>query len=510
MSGQVPSTASMSTTSARPSPQAGPDAHGRVDRTPDSASSLECRSAELSPRERARAVRERRIARDPRLRAARRGRRAMLLWGVAMFAYIVTVAGRTSFGVASVQAGDRFMVGSAALSLFGMVQLGTYAAAQFPAGLLLDRFGARRMLVGGSALMLVGQIGMAAITDFGPAVAARVLIGAGDAAIFISVIRLAAAWFPSRRVPLITQLTGVLGQSGQVISAIPFFAVLVHVGWSPAFGMLAALVFAAGLGCLLLIRDEPHDGLPTGAIPVLASSPWQVLKDVLASPGAWAGLAAHWITLFAVNTYVVMWGVPFLSSGHQLPMGQVSTLLTIQVAFGMALGPVIGTLSGRFPLRRGRVLLVGATLMAALWTVTLAVPGQHSMLALVPMAAALGLGGALSGLGFDIARTGVQPMSVGTAVGFVNIGGFGAGLVSVFVVGLVLDQLAPSGDATLGDFRLAFASMGILFLLGVTVLLVAASRGGLRPLPRDPRPLTPAEEISEEQAEARAGSGSAA
>ncbi|UQN29033.1 MFS transporter [Brachybacterium kimchii] len=500
MSGPAPSSATDSQ-SARTSPSV---------RTPESASSLECCSPERTARERARAARVRRAAIDPRVQAARRGRRALFLWGIAMFAYIVTVAGRTSFGVASVQAAYRFSVGSAALSLFGMVQLGTYAAAQFPAGLLLDRFGARRMLVAGSALMLIGQIGMAFCTVFGLAVAARVLIGAGDAAVFISVIRLAAAWFPARRVPLITQLTGVLGQSGQVISAIPFFAILAHAGWAPAFSLLAALVLVAGLGCLLLVRDEPRDGLPTGAIPVLASSPTQVLKDVLASPGAWAGLAAHWITLFAVNTYVVMWGVPFLSSGHHLPMGQVSTLLTIQVLIGMTLGPVIGTLSGRFPLRRGRVLAVGVTLMAALWAVTLAVPGEHSVLALVPLACALALGAALSGLGFDIARTGVQPMSVGTAVGFVNIGGFGAGLVSVFLVGLVLDLLAPAGSPDLDDYRVAFASMGVLFVLGVVVLLIAAARGGLRPVPRERRPLTPAEEIGEEQAEARAGSGPAA
>ncbi|WP_133249815.1 MFS transporter [Brachybacterium endophyticum] len=440
----------------------------------------------------------------------RRARRAWLLWGVAMFAYVATVAGRTSFGVASVQAGDRFAVGSAALSVVGMVQLGTYAAAQFPAGLLLDRFGARRMLVGGTALMLVGQLGMAFSSAYGLAVLARVLIGAGDAAIFISVVRLAAAWFPARRVPLITQLTGVLGQSGQVISAIPFFAVLASAGWVPAFGMLAALVFAAGVLCLLLVRDEPHDGLPTGAIPVLASSPLEVLRDVITSPGAWAGLAAHWITLFAVNTYVVMWGVPFLSEGHGLPMGQVSTLLTVQVVFGMALGPAIGTLSGRFPRRRGWILLAGVAPMVVLWVVVLAVPGRHSMLALLPLACALALGAAASGLGFDIARTGVQPMSVGTAVGFVNIGGFGAGLVSVLLVGLVLDALAPAGDPDLGDYRIAFASMGVLFVLGAALLVVAASRGGLRPLPRTPRPLTPAEELSEEQAEARAGAGPAA
>lgn len=406
----------------------------------------------------------------------RRLRRAYLTWGIGMVAYIVTVAGRTSIGVASVQAADRFQVGPATLSLFGVVQLGTYAAAQFPAGLMLDRFGSRRLLLGGLAVMLVGQVAMALTTVLGLAIAARLLIGAGDAAIFISVLRLVATWFPERRVPLMTQLTGVLGQSGQVVSAVPFFSLLLGPGWVPAFMLLVGLLVLAAVGVLVAVRDEPSDGLPTGAIPVLASSPGEVLRDVLHSPGAWAGMCTHGISLFAVNTYVVMWGVPFLTQGHDLPSATVSMLLTVQVLVGMSLGPVMGTLSGRFPQHRIRLVAVTMCVFVALWVVTLAVPGTHSAAGMLPLACALGLGGAISGLGFDVARTGVRPMSVGTATGLVNVGGFGGGLLSVLLVGVLLDVLAPDGTPDLGDFRLALASQGILLLIGVIGLAVAARR----------------------------------
>src|SRR5690625_1988446 len=71
--------------------------------------------------------------------------RAHLVWAVGVFAYLCAVSGRASFGVASVEASERFGVDGAVLSLFGVVQLGTYAAAQIPAGLLLDRLGPRRI-----------------------------------------------------------------------------------------------------------------------------------------------------------------------------------------------------------------------------------------------------------------------------------------------------------------------------------------------------------------------------
>src|SRR5690625_458016 len=128
--------------------------------------------------------------------------RAHLVWAVGVFAYLCAVSGRASFGVASVEASERFGVDGAVLSLFGVVQLGTYAAAQIPAGLLLDRLGPRRMMVRGAVTVAVGQVLLAFATDVPTALVARLLTGVGDAATLISVVRLIATWFPTTQVPV--------------------------------------------------------------------------------------------------------------------------------------------------------------------------------------------------------------------------------------------------------------------------------------------------------------------
>ena len=89
------------------------------------------------------------------------------------------------------------------------------------------------------------------------AVLARVLVGAGDAIVFSAVFSLVPRWFPARRVPVIAQLTGMLCQFGQVLSAVPFAALLRSAGWGTAFGVAAA-VSALGAGlAFAVVRNAP-------------------------------------------------------------------------------------------------------------------------------------------------------------------------------------------------------------------------------------------------------------
>ena len=103
-----------------------------------------------------------------------------VVWSVALAAYIVGVMHRTSFGVAGLDAAQRFHAGPAALSGFVVLQLLVYAALQVPVGLLLDRFGGRVLVAVGALTMAAGQFVLALATTLPLAVTARVLIGTGD------------------------------------------------------------------------------------------------------------------------------------------------------------------------------------------------------------------------------------------------------------------------------------------------------------------------------------------
>jgi nitrate/nitrite transporter NarK len=102
------------------------------------------------------------------------------------------------------------------------------------------------------------------------------------------------------------------------------------------------------------------------------------------------------------------------------------------------------------------------------WALVLAWPGRAPLGVLVLLVLALGLGGPGSMIGFDFARTFNPPSRLGTATGIVNVGGFAASLLTILLIGLILD-VRTGGTTTydIDDFRVA---MSVQFLVGAVGL----------------------------------------
>ena len=381
------------------------------------------------------------------------------MWGLGVLAYVVAVFHRASLGVSGLDAQQRFGTTAAVLSLFGVVQLGVYALLQVPVGVLLDRIGSRRMIAAGALLMAAGQLLLAHAGSVPAGLAARVLVGAGDAMTFISVLRLIPAWFPARRAPLVTQLTALLGQTGQIIAAFPLVAGLHSAGWSPTFttaagvGVLVAVLVAAGL------RNAP-----AGVTMVAPAGRGEALRASWREPGTRLGLWTHFVTAFSGNTFALFWGYPFLVEGEGLSPAAASAVLTVLVVAGMGIGPALGALAARWPMRRSALVLGVVGSSAAAWTLVLAWPGYAPIGLLVLLALVLAGNGPGSIVGFDFARTENPPARLGSASGIVNVGGFVASLLLILVIGLLL-------DAT-GSYRVAMSAQYAFWAVGLVMVLV--------------------------------------
>lgn len=406
--------------------------------------------------------------------------RAWAVYAAAVTAYIVAVLQRTSLGVAGVDAAERYDVVAATLSTLAVAQLVVYAGLQIPVGVLLDRIGPKPLILAGAVVMATGQTVVAVSGDFGGALLGRVLVGAGDAATFISVIRLLPSWFSGPLLPQVSQWTGTLGQLGQVLSALPFSALLHGVGWSPAFGSLAGLsALVVVLVAVVVASGEPPpstDALRT----VPASSLLARLLESLRRPGTQLGFWSHFTTQSPGTMLTMLWGFPFLSVALGYGPGLASGLLALIVVGGVATGPVLGLLSARYPLRRSNLVLAIVGAVAAALGALILWPGRPPLALVVVVLLVVGVGGPGSLIGFDFARTFNPRHSLGSANGVVNVGGFTAAFVMTFLVGVVLDALTPGGSATVLDdpdrFRTAFAVVYPVLAAGVVMILVTRRR----------------------------------
>jgi MFS family permease len=408
---------------------------------------------------------------DPTLRYRLGGRRAWMVWSAAISVYILAVFHRTSLGVAGLIAAERFHISSAQLATFTMVQLFVYAAMQVPVGVLLDRVGAKKLLVTGVFLMTGGQFAFAFAFTFGAGVAARVFVGMGDAMIFISLMQLVALWFPPARTAMVTQMTGVVGQIGAIAATAPLSAALHRVGWTWTFAAAASVGVFLGIVLIVVVRDSPYQDHHRDELKMRAVA--RALKLAWTEPGTRLGLWSHFSAQFGATVFVLLWGFPFLVSGQGLTPGAASGLLIVMTVTTIVTSPLIGGFVTRWPYSRSTLILWIVGSIMAIWAVVLLWPGRAPLWLLVVLVVVLAVGGPGSMVGFDLARTFNPPTRLGSATGIVNVGGFVASLGTVALIGIVLDQVAPGGPSTytVDSFRAAMSVQYIVWVLGVVQIL---------------------------------------
>ena len=279
--------------------------------------------------------------------------------------------------------------------------------------------------------------------------------------------------------------------SDLVLGVLAVVAVLVVVRDSPEHGRAEIRRFrrsrrsaerAETLPLAELARlAEPADLPAEGTTPSRAGRPHPRgrLGATLREPGTWLGFWVHFVSAFSLNAMVLLWAFPFLVSAQGRTPVEASALLTVNVVAAIVAGPVVGQLSGRHPERRLVMVVTVALLIGLAWTGLLVPADPLPLGALAAFMAVIAIGGPVSLVGLDIARTHNPRERMGTATGVANAGGFVAALLTMLGVGLVLDARGGGGAGVaypLADYRVALLSAGVVWVIGMVGLVVSARR----------------------------------
>lgn len=225
-------------------------------------------------------------------------------------------------------------VSAADLGLLTSLYFLGFAGAQLPAGILLDRYGSRRVC---ALLMLVTAVGALL---FGAAqgneglMAGRLLIGIGLSACLGGAYKALAQWYDVKRLPLVNGLTVAIGGTAGIAMGSPMLWVLSVTDWrTVCFGLAAVTVAVAAAIWFGVPRDKEV------AHRVDFASALQGVGQIWRSPVFWklAGFAA--LTQGVFYALQSLWVAPFLRDVNGLPPSQVGFLVSL-LAVAMVAGSV--------------------------------------------------------------------------------------------------------------------------------------------------------------------------
>mgnify|MGYP000073656550 CR=1 FL=1 len=340
-----------------------------------------------------------------------------------------------------------------------------YTPMQVPAGLLLDRFGPRRVLSISILLCALSTFVFGITNNLAIASATRFVIGVGSSFAYLGALILAARWYHPKYFAFIAGLVQVLGCVGAVVGLTPVAAAAQHVGWR-------ATMTAAGLVCValsflfwIIIRDYPPEH------PHHTSKPKFNLFDQLSlvcrNKQSW-WIALHSFTTWAPVTVIGdLWGASFLSSEYgftNIQATSLATMLWLGVAVG---GPSLGWWSNAVHSRTKPLMLASTIGLLA----SLSLIYCHLSLPLIMLSLfCFGVAASAQAVTFGVMQDHMPPHVAGTAVGFNNMAVIFGGITVQPLVSFLLDQqLVGSTAYTASDYKSVFVVVPIIFALGLLV-----------------------------------------
>jgi len=234
-----------------------------------------------------------------------------------------------------------------------------YVGMQLPVGILLDRFGPRRLLpfntlIFGSACMVFAMAHTLHVAELG-----RFVMGLSGGFAFIGALKLGSTWFPSSRFGLITGLTQALGMIGAAVGEGPMSLLISHVGWRHYMTILGIILFVQGALLILFVPDSPTDRVheESDALPDLKENIFSGIRIVLSNPRSWVNALYGGFLYCPISVFAELWAPKFLEQTYQVS-AEIAAWGGSMIFVGWAIGgPIIGWWSDKIKRRRSVMML---------------------------------------------------------------------------------------------------------------------------------------------------------
>jgi MFS family permease len=327
-------------------------------------------------------------------------------------------------------------LGADDLGLLTSVYFLTFAAAQIPVGVLLDRYGPRRIQ---SALLVAAAAGaalFAASDDFWMLLVGRALIGLGVAASLTAGLKSLVLWFPRDRLPLLSGSMVMLGALGAVTATSPAEALLAWMGWRDLFGLFAVLTAGCAAVIYLIVPEVASAG------PIARSAVAAGFRTVYTDPRFWRLAPLSATSVGAAWALQGLWAAQWLSDVEGLDRPTLVQYLFV-MAVALSLGALLlGVVADRLRQRGvGPEVLLGAVAIVFI-AAQLALVLRWPLPSYIPWTIVAAFGSATV-LSYAILAEYFPVELAGRANAALNVFHIGGAFVLQYATGVVLQHWTP-------------------------------------------------------------------
>jgi len=378
---------------------------------------------------------------------------------VLLFGYVLSQFYRAFLAVIAGDLSVDLGMGPAALGNLSAVWFASFALAQFPVGLALDRIGPRRTMAGLFLVAVAGAVFFARATGFDEAIFAMSLIGIGCSPILMGSMYYFGRTQPPEKFALLGSMVVGFGSFGNLLGSAPLAYAATTIGWRNSMLAIAVMTALSALSIFLVIKDPPqvkHEsglqhGFVAGLLTIFTMRPILLMSAfALVSYASVAALRSLWVASYFGTVHA------FDASAR----GQAALLMAIAMSLGaLAYGPLEQKFGGAKP------VIVAGSCITLLALFALYFFGASSAIASLVLYALLGFFGMSYAILLAHARLFFPAHLLGrgvTTMNFLSIGGAGLlqFLSGAFVehrldAGLDGDQVYGALHGLIGIFLLA-------------------------------------------------------
>jgi sugar phosphate permease len=400
-------------------------------------------------------------------------RAGLWMWGLASLFYFYDYLVQVSPAAMKPELVESFTLDAVHFGTLSAIFHYAYGIMQIPAGMLLDKFGPRRVLTSACALSTIGCLFFSIASSRLEANFSRLLMGVGASFALMGCFKIASIWFTKHHFAFITGATITIGFFGAVVGLFALPDIMQWLHWRHSMGIAAIIGLIGTFALYAVIRDHRvpkamesppfHEEDPT---TLSSRRLWKGLKTVCNSKPTWYA-AIYSGLMFCPTLAFALWGVPFLVEAQHFDRqlaGKITALLYIGWLFG---SPFFGWISDKLGNR------IRPMYCASISTLIISV----ALIYLAPLSAAMigfllfALGFCSSGfiLAFVVVRE-INPLAIaGTALGFTNTLNTLIGAIFQPLIGLLLGW--TSRGNMLSNYQNALSSL--IFALALAILLLS-------------------------------------